>query len=75
MKKSLIALALISLIVSCNMGRDKDDAIVTTDTSTTTNVTDNTIPATPVDSNVTVMSSDTVTPQNRTWQKREGRVR
>ena len=38
--KGILAFAVISLAVSCNMGKDKNE-VVTTDTSSTTNVTDN----------------------------------
>ena len=61
MKKTIngmIAFAVIGLAVSCNMGKDKDEVTVTTDTSATTNVTDNMMPAA-TDSNIAVMNTDT----------------
>ncbi len=60
MKKTLngmIAFAAVSLVLSCNMGKDKNE-VVTTDTSSTVNVTDNMITTTP-DSTATVVNTDT----------------
>lgn len=60
MKKTIngmIAFAAVSFVLSCNMGKDKNE-VVTTDTSSTVNVTDNMTTTTP-DSAAVAMNTDT----------------
>ena len=60
MKKTIngmIAFAAVSLVLSCNMGKDKNE-VVTTDTSSTVNVTDNMTTTTP-DSAAVAMNTET----------------
>ncbi|RYY71383.1 MAG: TonB family protein [Chitinophagaceae bacterium] len=57
--KGLMAIAIIGFTAGCDMGKDKTDALVTTDTSSSTNVTDNMVATTtPMDSNVVMMNAD-----------------
>lgn len=57
--KGILAIAVVSVAVSCNTGKDKSDAVVSTDTSSTANVTDNMAATTPPESTPPTTSNDT----------------
>lgn len=58
-KNGILVLAVTAFAVSCDMGKDKNDAVITTDTSSTTNVTDNMTATVPADSNAAIAAADT----------------
>lgn len=58
--KGILAFTVISVAVSCNMGKDKNEVVVTDSSSTSTNVTDNMTTTPSMDSNVAIVNADTV---------------